>query len=312
MVRQRSAKPLFAGSIPAVASNLRLPVPPHFSFQNTVESHGWYLLAPFRWDRKAKVLRRAEAIDGVVYDLEIRFRRNALDVNVAAGCSPPELEARLSRMFQLGVDTSEFIALAGESPSHKWVVEAQFGRLLCSSTLFEDIVKIIATTNTTWNQTKRMVELLVEKCGARSPEGFAAFPTPHDILRFSAGELQDACRLGYRAKSVHVLASGVASGAIDLERISDPAQSTEGLFSSYKTLPGIGPYGAAHLLAMDGRHDFIAVDTEFRRFVRETYHKGRRVADKTMLRRYAKWGRWKYLAYWSELWSSVAERLQPR
>ena len=62
---------------------------------------------------------------------------------------------------------------------------------------------------------------------------------------------------------------------------------------------------------MDGRHDFIAVDSEFRRFVRERYHNGRAVSDRAMLRRYARWGRWKYLAYWSELWSSVAERLQP-
>jgi endonuclease III len=83
------------------------------------------------------------------------------------------------------------------------------------------------------------------------------------------------------------------------------------LFRSYRELPGIGPYGAAHLLAMDGRHDFIAVDTEFRRFVRERYHGGRAVSDKTMLRRYAKWGRWKYLAYWSEIWESVAAGLQP-
>jgi 3-methyladenine DNA glycosylase/8-oxoguanine DNA glycosylase len=179
--------------------------------------------------------------------------------------------------------------------------------LLCSSTLFEDVVKIVTTTNTTWTQTKRMVELLVAKCGKRG-----AFPAPEDIARFSVSELQQDCRLGYRAKSIHALATGIVSGAIDLDAISDRSQATEGLFSSYRTLPGIGPYGAAHLLAMDGRHDFIAVDTEFRRFVRDTYHRGRRVADKTMLRRYAKWGRWKYLAYWSELWKAVAERLQPR
>ena len=66
-----------------------------------------------------------------------------------------------------------------------------------------------------------------------------------------------------------------------------------------------------NLLAMDGRHNFIAVDTEFRRFVRERYHGGRAVSERTMLRRYAKWGRWKYLAYWSELWGSVAEALEP-
>ena len=263
-------------------------------------SHGWYVLAPFRWDDNAKVLRRAEAIGGDVFDLEIAFRRGALDVRGAP--DRPELRKRLQRMFQLGVDTTEFITLAAESDAHRWVVEARFGRLLCGSTLFEDAVKIVATTNTTWNQTRRMVQLLVEKCGRRSPAGFAAFPAPKDIARFSAGELQEDCRLGYRAKSIHGLAMAIVSGEINFETISDPAQTTDGLFSSFKTLPGIGPYGAAHLLAMDGRHDFIAVDTEFRRFVRDTYHGGRRVADKTMLRRYKKWGRWKYLAYWSELW----------
>jgi 3-methyladenine DNA glycosylase/8-oxoguanine DNA glycosylase len=289
---------------------LRTQIPKHFSFEATVVSHGWYVLAPFRWDAKAKVLRRAEGIGRDVFDLEIAFRRGALDVSGAP--DSPELSKRLERMFQLGVDTTGFITLAAESDAHRWVVDARFGRLLCGSTLFEDAVKIVATTNTTWNQTRRMVQLLVEKCGRRSPAGFAAFPAPKDIARFSAGELQEDCRLGYRAKSIHSLAKAIVSGEINLEAISDPAQTTDGLFASFKTLPGIGPYGAAHLLAMDGRHDFIAVDTEFRRFVRETYHRGRRVADKTMLRRYKKWGRWKYLAYWSELWRAVAGGLQPR
>ncbi|GAC1395898.1 MAG: hypothetical protein NVSMB68_12820 [Thermoanaerobaculia bacterium] len=289
---------------------MRLPVPPHFSFAATVESHGWYLLAPVRWDRTARVLRRPEAIGNRVVDLEIVLRRNALDVSGTEDSI--ELRERLTRMFQLDVDTSDFLALAAVSESHRWVAEVEFGRLLCGSTLFEDVVKIIATTNTTWAQTKRMVQLLVEKCGPRSPLGFAAFPRPEDIVRFTEEQLQQDCRLGYRARSIHTLATGIASGAIDLTAVSDPSQSTDGLFSSYKTLPGIGPYGAAHLLAMDGRHDFIAVDSEFRRFVRETYHHGRRVADKTLLRRYAKWGRWKYLAYWSELWNSVADRLQPK
>jgi len=282
---------------------LRLAAPPHFSFASTVESHGWYLLAPFRWGRKEKILRRPEAIGDEVFDLEISFRRNAIEVSGAPDSD--ELRKRITRMFQLHVDTSEFIALAGASDAHSWVVEARFGRLLCGSTLFEDVVKIVTTTNTTWNQTKRMVELIVTKCGKGG-----AFPSPEDVARFNVAELQNDCRLGYRAKSIHALATGIASGAIDLDAIADPSQTTDGLFSSYKTLPGIGPYGAAHLLAMDGRHDFIAVDTEFRRFVRDTYHRGRRIADKTMLRRYAKWGRWKYLAYWSELWKSVAERLQ--
>ena len=324
MVRQRSAKPSSAGSIPAVAS---IPVPPAFNFESTVVSHGWYLLAPFRWSRAHGVLYRPEILGGKVRHLQITAPNVA--PRAAEGGGPTsaaaeggsttsaalkvegaedsdELRSKLTRMFQLHVDTSEFIGIATESSDHAWVASAGFGRLLCGSTLFEDAVKIITTTNTTWRQTMRMVELIVSKCGRGG-----TFPLPKDVARFSVDDLQRDCRLGYRAKSIHALAAGIGDGSIDLNAIADPSQSTEELFASYRKLAGIGPYGAAHLLAMDGRHDFIAVDTEFRRFVRERHHKGRRVSDQTMLRHYAKWGKWKYLAYWSELWKSVAERLQP-
>ena len=313
MVRQRSAKPLSAGSIPAVASNsFTLPTPDNFHFVQTVEAHGWRRLAPFRWSPDEGVLRRAESLGDVVVDLEIAFRSGALHVRCSPSQPPALLEPRLRRMFQLDLDTREFIELTRRAPTHTWVEASGFGRLLCGATLFEDAVKIITTTNVTWSQTVRMVELLVEKCGRRAPSGQAAFPEPADIARFNPEELQRDARLGYRAKTIHALAHGIVDGSIDLDAISDRSQTTEQSYKSYMRLPGIGPYGAAHLLAMDGRHDFIAVDTEFRRFVRDRYHGGRHVADRTLLRRYAKWGRWKYLAYWSELWESVATRLQPR
>jgi N-glycosylase/DNA lyase len=228
--------------------------------------------------------------EGIV-ELEISFDGRALHVRGAHDSDA--LRARMTRMFQLDVDTSEFIALTRATESHAWVEEYGFGRLLCGATVWEDAVKIIATTNTMWRQTVRMVELLVEKCGRDG-----AFPEPAEVLRFSEAELQEDCRLGYRAKSIHKLAKLFLECGSKVAALS---ATSEELFKDYLKLPGIGPYGAAHLLAMDGRHDFIAVDTEFRRFVRETYHRGRRVSDATMLRRYAKWGRWKYLAYWSEL-----------
>jgi len=232
----------------------------------------------------------------------VRQLRIRPGLEVEGASDSPELRRKLTRMFQLNVDMSDFFVIARQSPLHEWVVAAGFGRLLCGSTLFEDAVKIITTTNTTWRQTMRMVELIVQKCGRGG-----AFPEPREVARFSIDELQRDCRLGYRAKSIHALASGIVERSINLEKISDPSQTTEELFDSYRELPGIGPYGAAHLLAMDGRHDFIAVDSEFRRFVRETHHKGRLVSDKTMLRRYSRWGKWKYLAYWSELWGKYRD-----
>src|SRR5204862_70181 len=161
----------------------RIAVPPNFNFPSTVVSHGWYLLAPFRWSAKERVLRRPEILGGRVAELAISFDDGALVV--AGARDSAELRAKMSRMFQLGVDTSEFVTLARQSPNHVWVESYGFGRLLCGSTLFEDVAKIIATTNTMWSQTKRMVQLVVEKCGRRG-----AFPQPHDVARFSVDELQ--------------------------------------------------------------------------------------------------------------------------
>ena len=275
VVRQRSAKPLFAGSIPAVAS--KIPTPEGFHFRATVESHGWRQLAPFRW--ADPVLWRKERIGDRTVDVQITHRNGALHF------SHPMAVDRVRRMFQLDVDVAEFVELTRDSPAHAWVEEAGFGRLLCGATVWEDAVKIVCTTNTTWRQTVRMVELLVAKCGRDG-----AFPEQADVARFSEEELKEECRLGYRAKSILALARTVI-----------PDDAREDMYRAYLQLPGIGPYGAAHLLAMDGQHEFIAVDTEFRRFLRERYHRGRKVSDATMLRRYAKWGRWKYLAYWAEL-----------
>lgn len=290
---------------------IAIPVPRGFRFEQMVTSHGWYRLAPFRWDEERSVLERTEATaSSSAIDLEIRFDRELIfSSHVSLKPWRKLIESRARRMFQLDVQLDDFHAICRKNESHRRVAASGYGRLLCGSTLFEDAVKIILTTNTTWRQTVRMAGLLVDRCGPTSASGRKAFPSPADIAAVSPGQLQTDCRLGYRAAFIHSLASGILDGTFDLDLISDQQQDTEALFRSYRSLPGIGPYGAAHLLAMDGRHDFIAVDTEFRKFVREKYHRGRAVADATMLRRYAKWGKWKYLAYWSELWDSIGGEL---
>jgi len=289
--------------------SLQIPVPQPFAFRETVISHGWYVLAPFQWNERKETLLRTELLGGSAVDLSIRYRGKLI---VESDCDlralRPELLAKLSRMFQLHLDLSEFVALCRTAPTHRHITPVTCGRLLCGSTFFEDAVKIIATTNTTWRQTTRMVELLVETAGATSPDRRKAFPSPAQIAAAPLDALRD-CKLGYRSSYVKALAAGIADGSIDLDELRGQSRQTSEMMKGFRLLPGIGPYGAAHLLAMEGRFDFIAVDTEFRRFVRDRYHGGRKVGDPTLVRRYRAWGRWKYLAYWSELWKEVAEGL---
>ncbi|MHB0969853.1 MAG: DNA-3-methyladenine glycosylase family protein [Thermoanaerobaculia bacterium] len=312
------------------------PIPKDFSFPATVESHGWYVLAPFRWDRAKGALSRTEFFESrhpeaardsnvpataqprpkpplpIAIDVTIRAVRRELVIESDHDLTPlrDALTPRIVRMFQLEVPLGEFHELCARSATHQPIAEEKYGRLLCGATLFEDVVKIIATTNTTWRQTVRMVENLCRVAGTKSAAGNLAFPTPAQVAAIDAATLQEECRLGYRAAFIHALASGIVDGSIALDAIAGPFADPKEQMKSYKQLPGIGPYGAAHLMAMDGRHDYIAVDTEFRTFVRTQYHGGRKVADKTMLRRYAKWGRWQYLAYWSDFWMSIREKLR--
>jgi 3-methyladenine DNA glycosylase/8-oxoguanine DNA glycosylase len=293
-------------------NRLTISTPPDFSLEATVVSHGWYVMPPFRWDAGRGVLHRIESFDGAgAFDLVVRHDGAKLVVESKCDVAPfrDELRARLTRMFQLDLALGEFHALCGRRKSHRAVADAKFGRLLCGSTLFEDAVKIIATTNTVWAQTVRMVTLLVEACGEPAASGGRAFPTPAQVAALGEPALRERCRMGYRAPYVRALAEGVASGAIDLAEIANAALPTEELFKSYRRLPGIGPYGSAHLLAMDGRHDYIAVDTEFRAHVRRRHLRGEEASDAEMLALYERWGRWKYMGYWSELWLDLSRKV---
>jgi 3-methyladenine DNA glycosylase/8-oxoguanine DNA glycosylase len=294
-------------------SRLTLASPADFSLAATVVSHGWYVMPPFRWDADRGVLHRVESFDGAgAFDIAIRHDGTKLVVESKRDLAPHRdaLRARLRRMFQLDLELGEFHALCAKRKSHRAVAEAKFGRLLCGSTLFEDAVKIIATTNTAWGQTVRMTTLLVEACGEPAASGARSFPTPARVAAFGEAALRETCRMGYRAPYVRALAEGIAGGGIDLGEIANDALPTEELFKSYRKLPGIGPYGSAHLLAMDGRHDYIAVDTEFRAHVRRRHLRSGEPSDADMLALYERWGRWKYMGYWSELWLDLSRKVE--
>ena len=62
---------------------LRIATPPGFAFEPTVRSHGWYLLAPFRWDAGSRTLHRTELLGDHAIDLRIASARGALEVESA-------------------------------------------------------------------------------------------------------------------------------------------------------------------------------------------------------------------------------------
>src|SRR2546421_12580970 len=76
--------------------------------------------------------------------------------------------AQVRRVLSLDLALPPFCRLAADDPELAWVLEGA-GRMVRSPTVFEDVVKTICTTNTSWGGTTRMVNALVEHLGEKAP-----------------------------------------------------------------------------------------------------------------------------------------------
>lgn len=214
------------------------------------------------------------------------------------------VESDATRMFRLDDELGSFYERCRrEGAPFAEAPRTGFGRLLRSPTLFEDLVKVLATTNTTWGGTKSMVSNLVRLAGSRG-----AFPTPRQVARLGADRIREEARWGYRAEYLAELSRDVDRGAHDLDRWDRWCGTTDELEAEVRALPGFGPYATAHVLSLLGRFDRIGVDTAFRAFMKSKYFpKARKpVTDARMVSIYDRWGEWRGLAYWFDLWYEAA------
>jgi 3-methyladenine DNA glycosylase/8-oxoguanine DNA glycosylase len=215
-----------------------------------------------------------------------------------------QLRASVAHVLRLDEDLSGFYERVREDPELSWAA-AGAGRLMRSATVFEDVVKTIATTNCAWSATVRMVGAVVEHLGDSAievePDGpyGRAFPTPEAMAAASDDFYKDVVRAGYRGPYFRSLAESVASGELDLEeldRASPDEISDEDVATRLLSLPGVGPYAAAHIMMLLGRYTPLILDS----WTRPKYARvnGRKASDKTIERRFRRYGPYAGLAFW--------------
>jgi 3-methyladenine DNA glycosylase/8-oxoguanine DNA glycosylase len=312
---------------------LTLSARPPFSLPAVVGSHGWIRLAPFGENDPTGGLTYVGQLEsGRVVEMLIQEAEGGVSVEVDSPLSEAE-QAEVARqvewMLGLGQDFSAFHALAREEPKLAHVEERAQGRVLRSLTLFEDTVKTILTTNTSWAGTIRMVKALVSQFGTPLPADPTrhAFPTPDQLATADEETLRSAAGLGYRAPYVLELARRVASGTLRLplqpfDRAQDQLRSGQALdLEGFKTadiptsqlrkqllaIKGVGEYAAANLLMLLGRYDFVPVDSWALKLVSHEWYGGEPVGRAEVEAAFEHWGEWKGLAYWFWDWSYAGE-----
>src|SRR5207244_1106979 len=99
-------------------------------------------------------------------------------------------------MLRLDDDMAGFYGAMSAEAEFSWIPLQGAGRLLRSPTVFEDLVKMICTTNCSWALTETMVTRLVNNLGEPAPDGRKAFPTPAVMAKVSEKFYRNEMRSG--------------------------------------------------------------------------------------------------------------------
>src|SRR6185295_2761760 len=182
---------------------LKIKTPPDFNFRRTVLSHGWCALPPFELDRDRWVLTRVLEVGlKKPVTVVITANRAGLKIVTSRNVSPRATE-RIIRdvrhMLRLDDDLRDFYSTMAAEPDFSWISTQGAGRLLRSPTVYEDLVKMICTTNCSWALTEKMVNALVNELGNASDDGRKSFPTAAAMAGKSESFYRDKIRAGYRA-----------------------------------------------------------------------------------------------------------------
>jgi len=275
-------------------------------------SHGIAELPPMRIDQKAwtfeitlplaglgartVVISQARPGHGLI---AVRGRPTTARVGAA-------IMAQVRHVLSLDLDLMPFYAVAAEDPDLAWVLKGA-GRMVRSPTVFEDVVKTICTTNTSWGGTTRMVNALVEHLGQKAPAAppagpyGRAFPTPEAMAAAPDRFYKKVAGAGYRGPYLKTLAKDVASGRVELESLARRSREElpdDEVAAQLLALPGVGPYAAAHIMLMLGRYDRLILDSWTRPTYARLLGKKRPVSDRTIERRFKGYGRYAGLAFW--------------
>lgn len=282
-------------------------------FRRTLASHGVADLPPLRLDPSFRWLEVTLHLPGG-RPRRVRVEEGRPGAATVTVLGPASEEAEeqaagaVAHVLRLDEDLSPFYAAAAGDPELGWVV-AGAGRMIRSPTVFEDVVKTICTTNCAWSATERMVGALVEHLGEPAPGAPAdgpfgrAFPSPAAMAAADERFYKDVVRAGYRGAYLRSLAASVADGSVELEdlaRASAEEIPDDEVAARLLSLPGVGPYAAAHVMMMLGRYSRLILDS----WTRPKYARlngGRAVKDATIERRFRRYGPYAGLAFWLHL-----------
>ncbi|MEW5800226.1 MAG: hypothetical protein AB1728_14605 [Bacteroidota bacterium] len=286
---------------------LSLTTPKNFKFRTLLYSHGWSDLEPFKVSNDDKELRTVISLPRnrhalvVIAEQNTNLRLTVESKKTLTAGEQTTLKRYVRSMFRLDDSLDNFYALCRKEKHLRWIPAIDGGRMLRSATVFEDIVKMICTTNCSWSLTKIIVSHLTAKLGTRVAEGVYSFPSSEKIAEQSERWMRKETSSGYRAPYLLEFAERVASKKLSVEHLRTSQMTTDELYKFLRTIKGVGHYAAGNLLKLLGHYDYLSIDSWIRAQFSQIHKNGRKVSDATIEKHYAQYGKWRGLICWMEM-----------
>jgi len=283
-------------------------IPPPFNLEATLKTHGWFQLAPFYWDDKSKILNWAVKINEkpiwvTVRQGEADGNSTPLQFAVHIESSDPdekEIIGKFRHIFNLDLDLGEFYKISAKYPLLDQVKKRGIGRLMRAGSVYEDIFKSICGTNVQWKQAVKMINNIAQLGEPAPGTEYRIFPGPKVVLNAGEKFLKDVGRVGYRSSYLIELCQRFADGESEALAVENGEKTGIELYQYFLGFKGIGKTTARYLSALYGYFEDMAVDSLVISYMTKTHFGGEKPTEKQVEEFYAKFGRWRYLAYWME------------
>jgi len=243
------------GDLPC-STAFRLRAIPPYDFSLTVHKPaGWWLLTPFEIFESGTLWTAMRTPSRKIFGLKLRsvgkvkkteifcevHSHKKFDTNERR-----ELSNTITWMLNLEEDIRQFYALAKHDPLVKVLVKDLYGmRRTNRADIFPSLVLAVTLQMAPIRRSDQMMNLLIKEYGERirfDGREVLYWPSPERIAKAGVRELEERCKLGYRAKTLKGIAEAICKDFPTLQELEKI--SAEEAKAKLMELKGIGEYSA--------------------------------------------------------------------
>lgn len=205
----------------------------------------------------------------------INVKRNGKDI-IFSNTNMDDFKNIWYDYFDLGRDYGEIKKELSKDPILKEAINFGEGIRILNQDPYETTISFIISANNQIPRIKRSIELISqnygESIGSYNNKEYFSFPSPEILASIDEKELEDNCKVGYRAKYIVNTSRMIKNKEINLDKLFQlPMETAKEILMK---LPGVGPKVSNCILLFSlNKNEAFPVDVWVKRVMENLYFK---------------------------------------